>query len=425
MIGSHDLDASTLDLLASGGGGPRAIEELIQAQVSKHLMLIGAALSHWPGPTTQRDDLVDILESARRRDSTTYRRVIGAPLVGAWAAIVNRAIRAGTVEPTDLSHLSALAIVAAAATGLDATAAVPVRAGVVAVPGWGCATVPATTARLTARDGGLIVHSGRNPIAVSETDAPQWQAVRHLASANPTYRVALDDLDPFRHGHHVPPASRLAPSEVQRWRGLFSQAWTLLADRIPERAAELATGLRTLIPLADADDGSALSATLRHTFGAFGLTRPATPAEFAVTLVHEFQHSKLSAIIDITPLIEPGERRRYFAPWREDPRPLAGLLQGVYAFVAVADTWRALRGVDAVAATADVEFAKTRLMVDSGLTSVERSAALTRAGAALAVGLRATTDQLLAEPVSTAVAREAAAAVARIRERWRLRHEPT
>ena len=52
-----------------------------------------------------------------------------------------------------------------------------------------------------------------------------------------------------------------------------------------------------------------------------------------MTLVHEFQHSKLSAMLDLVPLTDPDDHGRYFAPWRVDPRPLAGLLQGVYAFV--------------------------------------------------------------------------------------------
>ena len=44
-------------------------------------------------------------------------------------------------------------------------------------------------------------------------------------------------------------------------------------------------------------------------FGAFGLTRPASAADFAVTLVHEFQHSKLSALLDLVPLYDRGATR--------------------------------------------------------------------------------------------------------------------
>ncbi len=419
---THTLDPIVFGRLAAGGGGPVAIEVLRAAQLSKHLQLIGNVLSHWPGAAAQRDELVDVMERSRQRDPAAVREVLGAPLVGAWAAIVNRAVLTGAGEPSDFGHLAALAVVAAAAAGVDADAEVTVRRGVVAVPGCGAATVPSdATSRLVAQNGRLTVHSGREVIAVGD-DHPDWQSVRHLLGQNPLVRLGLDDLDPYRHGHHAPPAPRLPASEVDGWRRLFADAWALLVERLPDRATELATGLRTLVPLARGDDGSARSATLRHAFGVFGLTRPPTAADFAVTLVHEFQHSKLSAILDLVPLSDPADRRRFFAPWRVDPRPLAGLLQGVYAFVGVADTWRALREVDAIAVTAQAQFAEARLQVDRGLRAVEESGALTPGGAELAAALRRTTDTLLSEAVPAAVAAEAEQALARTRERWLARN---
>jgi uncharacterized protein len=247
-----------------------------------------------------------------------------------------------------------------------------------------------------------------------------WLPVRRLAAEARGLRlsVGLDDLDPYRHGHHVPPAPRLPADEVQWWRELFGEAWDLLATHLPERAAEVGAGLRTLVPLMRSDVRSASSATIRHAFGACGLTRPVSAAEFAVTIVHEFQHSKLSAMVDLVPLSDPTDDRRYFAPWRTDPRPLASLLQGVYAFVGVADTWRALRGAEFIAAEADDRFAHTRLQVHTGLASVEGSGGLTGAGRELTRQLRRTTDALLAEPVAPAADRAAVEAVERTRQAW-------
>jgi uncharacterized protein len=150
----------------------------------------------------------------------------------------------------------------------------------------------------------------------------------------------------------------------------------------------------------------------------FGLTRPATAADFAVTLVHEYQHSKLSALLDMTPLSDPDDQGRYFAPWRRDPRPLGGLLQGVYAFVGVADTWRALRGVDGVTGTAEQEFADARLQVDLTLAAVESSGALTEAGAVFVGHLRQFTDTLLTVPVDETVARRAEQRQRELHQRW-------
>ncbi|MET0419178.1 MAG: HEXXH motif-containing putative peptide modification protein, partial [Actinoplanes sp.] len=195
-----------------------------------------------------------------------------------------------------------------------------------------------------------------------------------------------------------------------------------LAEQAPERADELSAGLRTLVPLVQADPRASRSATIRHAFGVFGLTRPPSATDFAVTLVHEFQHSKLSAMLDLTPMTDPADNRVYFAPWRVDPRPLSGLLQGVYAFVGVADTWRSLRGVAGVEETAEREFAEARLQVDRGLDAVERSRALTPAGERLAARMRATTDRLLAEPVSPAASRAAEATLQQIHNQWQSRN---
>jgi uncharacterized protein len=317
-------------------------------------------------------------------------------------------------------------MVACAATGVDDSATVPVRSGEVSVPGLGAADVgAATSARLVAIDGRLEVRTDDTVIKTTAGD-PAWHPVRHLAgeTAGQSIRLALDDLDPYRHGYHAPPAPRLAETDVAVWRALFADAWRILAEQVPNRAAEVASGLRTLVPLVSDAEGGLLSATIRHAFGMFGLTRPSTAAEFAVTLVHEFQHSKLSAILDIVPLSDPDDRRRYFAPWRMDPRPLPALLQGVYAFVGVADTWRALRAVDGLEAVAQAQFAEARLQVDRGLTAVERSGALTLAGEALVTGLRQSADALLAEPVPAATAQAAERALAWTRERWLLRNGP-
>ena len=56
--------------------------------------------------------------------------------------------------------------------------------------------------------------------------------------------------------------------------------------------------------------------------------------------MHEFQHVKLGAILDLYDLCDPADRELYYAPWREDMRPLEGLLQGTYAHLAVCEYWR-------------------------------------------------------------------------------------
>jgi HEXXH motif-containing protein len=430
MSGIHKLTRESFELLGGGGGSADAVAELRSAQLSKHLLLIRHLLDHWPTDDAGRDTVVDALDRARAADPGRFREILSSPLIGAWAAIAVRAVKHGKASWAEFGHLSALAVAACQATGAHASAEVPVRNGSVAIPGLGAVSVGTEydRVRLETTDGRLTVTSGSaveialNPSAAGAVPVQSagWRPVRHLDAthADQRLRVGLDDLDPYRHGHHAPPALRLPADEVERWQAVFSDAWQLLAGHLPERAAELSAGLRTLVPLVQTDERTARSATLRHAFGVFGLTRPPSAADFAVTLVHEFQHSKLSAIIDLLPLTDPDDRGRYFAPWRTDPRPLAGLLQGVYAFVGVADTWRALREVPDLRQAAVARFAEARLQVDRGLTAIEESGALTTDGSALVARLRLSTDSMLAESVPAAVAREAEETLELIRRHW-------
>lgn len=401
MTSVHRLSPGLFDRLATGDGGEPAIRELRAAQLSKRLLLIRFLLTLHPG------DAGDVLEQVRRTAPEQFRDVLGSPLVAGWAAIAARAADEGVLAPADLSFLNAVALVAADAAGLDATLDVPVHQGRAVLPGLGA---------VDAGDAPSVTFTA--PFA--RPPAAGWLPVRALtADVNGLrIRLALDDLHPYRHGHHAPPANRLSADTFDRWQASFTTAWHLLATHLPERAAELAAGLETLVPLAQTDPHAARAATLRHAFGVFGLTLPRTPHDFAVTLVHEFQHSKLSALLDLAPLTDPADDRRYFAPWREDPRPLPGLLQGVYAFLGVADTWRALRPAVGVATA---RFAEARLQADRGLTAVEESGALTPAGTTLVAGLRRTADRLLAEPLPAPADEDARARLAATYDAWQER----
>ena len=419
MIDVHRLTPAAFERLAAGYGGEDGVRELRDAQLSKHLLLIRFLSESFPDGGS---GLQDLLERSRTAAPDAFRAVLGAPLVGGWTAIAARAAGQNSLAAADRDHLAAVAVVAAAAAGVDGAVQVPVQDGRAVLPGLGAVEAgAATTVTVTSAGGRLFATTDAGVLAVPAdptTETPGWQPVRPLAAtaAGLRIRVGLDDVHPYRHGYHVPPTNRLPAAEVDRWRAMFQQAWALLAAHLPERAAELAAGLETLVPLVQTDPHSARSATLRHSFGVFGLTLPPTPHDFAVTLVHEFQHSKLSAVLDLTRLTDPADDRRYFAPWRTDPRPLAGLFQGVYAFVGVADTWRAMRGAVEVATA---RFAEARLQVDRGLTAIEESGALTSEGLRFTAHLRGTADRLLAEPLPAAADAEARAALAHTYSAWR------
>src|SRR5581483_10387130 len=126
-----------------------------------------------------------------------------------------------------------------------------------------------------------------------------------------------------------------------------------------------------------------VSSSSPETFGTVAMSRQPDRYTCAVTLVHEVQHLKLSALLDLVPLTLPDDGQRYYAPWRTDPRPASSLLQGAYAFLGVSGFWRRLRQAAAQTAVrqrADAEFARWRAAAAQTVTTLRSTGRLTAAG---------------------------------------------
>jgi HEXXH motif-containing protein len=54
----------------------------------------------------------------------------------------------------------------------------------------------------------------------------------------------------------------------------------------------------------------------------------------AENIVHEAMHLQLTTLEDILPLVAD-KRARMTSPWREEPRPLLGVLHGAYVFCCI------------------------------------------------------------------------------------------
>lgn len=78
------------------------------------------------------------------------------------------------------------------------------------------------------------------------------------------------------------------------------------------------------------------------------LSRSGDPFDLAETLVHEAHHHRLFAIEIDSPMFagegsEPFTDARFDSPWRDEPRPLYGILHGVYVHLPVWRLWRSIR----------------------------------------------------------------------------------
>jgi uncharacterized protein len=230
--------------------------------------------------------------------------------------------------------------------------------------------------------------------------AEAFEPVRHL-TAGPV-RVALDDLDPFRDCHEWPAADRLSDELVQAWQTMFQGAWELIERDYADYAPGLAAGLSTIIPLADTGPGRNVSSTARNAFGSVAIALPDDPATLCLLLLHEFQHVKLGAVLDLFDLYDASDDRRYDAPWRDDPRPLEGLLQGTYAHIAVADFWRKRRQAETgkKATEAARLFAHWHGKTAQAIATLEASGSLTSLGEDFVREMRSTLAAWQDEAVS-------------------------
>jgi uncharacterized protein len=174
-----------------------------------------------------------------------------------------------------------------------------------------------------------------------------------------------------------------------------------------------------MVPLSDDESGPGLSATSGTAFGALALTWPSNPGYMAATLVHEFQHSKLSALLDLVPLYDKTAQDVYFAAWKPEPRPFGGLLQGSFAFLAVSEFWWQL--YQAGDSFAEVQFATLRLQVDDVVKTLEGAPHLYEAGRVFITKMRRALDDQLAVPVGPEAAEQARQTLRDARNTWEQR----
>jgi uncharacterized protein len=261
----------------------------------------------------------------------------------------------------------------------------PVRQGAVQLPGMGGWTVGKRET--------VPIMIGGSAYRLPEDAEPML--VRRLNAEG--ISVALEDTDPSRDCHQWPASSRLDDADFELWQRMFGEAWALIRRELPAYAPGLAAGLATIVPLAPAPPGREVSSTARQAFGSVAIALPDGPDVLALLLIHEFQHAKLGAVLDVFDLYDESDDRLYHAPWREDPRPLEGLLQGTYAHVAVVDYWRVRSGLTGDAG-AEEAFTRWRGHTAAAIQTLRDSGSLTGLGERFAAGMGATMAPWFDEP---------------------------
>jgi HEXXH motif-containing protein len=99
------------------------------------------------------------------------------------------------------------------------------------------------------------------------------------------------------------------------------------------------------------ETGHVTSVTLGRLQGAL-IASLRDPVQVADALCHEGSHTRLGLLLHLDALLEDDGAAIHPSPWRQDPRPLKGLLNGVHAFVNVCEFYRRLASAEPTLAAA-------------------------------------------------------------------------
>ncbi|MFD4675681.1 HEXXH motif domain-containing protein [Lentzea sp. NPDC058450] len=435
----HRLPWSDFDSFARLTGDATMIDRLRGAELSRRKLLVHALLEaavKTPaafGPLPPLEAVWDLLTRVETVSPAALDRAFAHPYTGSWAGYTTRLLNDGVDGACPLwmhvGHVHALAAAAAITADLDFEISVPLWEGNAILPSLGTARLHApeqfSTAEVRGRRGRYAISNEHGEVwlpTALEADSPGWWGLRTCRSGSEAARllVTLDDLDPYRGLHEPLLPERLESTDAAEWRRLLRGAHELLLDATPELADVVAAGLGAVVPKPNVPFQNP-SASTGEAFGSAVIGLPVDAADLAATLVHEFQHIVLGGILHLAQLYEPDRTERIYVPWRDDPRPLSGALQGVYAFFGVTAFWRGMARFHG-SRQAFFEFAHWRGQTWRTLVAVRRDATLTEAGQRFLAGVAEVLGPWQQERVPQDVVDLAGLLASDHRAGWRLRH---
>lgn len=432
-VATGEMDDATLALLGS-------------AQRSRLLLALTAILElarhaeegrpHHGVPPTLPSAAWAVLGAAQRADPQAVEAVLRDPAVGGWAfQLLRRMAHRTAVAPSDPPQwagptlMGSLAAAAAIRAGIRCSVRVPARRGQLWLPSLGL------TGRVARGDwavvgvecgaGGAVVFGDSGSVRLPKdlfSPSEGWSPLPRIGAAGQdgAASAVLDHLSPYRDFRSLRAPGDLAPATVRRWQLLIGDAYELLHRTDPDTYRLVTRTIRSLVPLEGASGFRIASASVPDAYGAVTTSLSYDVPALAATLIHEARHQLLTAAGSLTPLFAPvrnGPEPTYFAPWRDDPRPLRGLLYGSHAFAGVAAFWRRRRPIDGE--RADFEFALHRWQLRTALAALQNATGLTEAGGHVVAALTHWSGEWSADRVHGAPARLAELCCRDTRATWR------
>ncbi|GGU86596.1 HEXXH motif domain-containing protein [Lentzea flava] len=416
------VPSEVFDRICSGPVDAESMTLLRRGQYGIRLLRLCTLIESAPEDVRDLEQAWSVLEAAEHAAPSVVEDLLMHPAVGVWLARTLHDVCATPAVSdstrTEVQVLLAVAAAAAVRCGLSCTISVPVVDGAVTLPTVGQwrlheqdGSADRVEVRITAGD----VTFGRRTSFVT--------VKRHRTAARGrSLEVVIDDVDPHREFPAPAPPDPLDEAAFDGWCKQLDEAWDLLTRWHGDYAGELAAGLTTLIPLAARTPVFAASST--NAFGGIALSPKDSAAELAEAMVHEIQHSKLNALMDLLSLHREGGTAWVYAPWRSDPRPLCGLLHGIYAFTSVAEFWYVQRDLvpPAQSRRGHFTFAHRCRQVRAAIDSVRDSPELTDLGKRFVAASSARLDALDLTSVPADLTDAVTTLLADHRATWRIHH---
>ncbi|WP_326944219.1 HEXXH motif-containing putative peptide modification protein [Amycolatopsis sp. NBC_01307] len=436
----HHLSWSDFDAFAHGEGGLGPLQRLRATERSRRLLLLrgivdqAAKSPEVAEPLPSPESAWELLARVQVLAPSAVETILAHPYTGTWAGYTTRLCRQDVtgVCPfwVHLGHVHCLAAAAAVRAGLTFEAELPVWHGNVSLPTLGMVRFRTGeafgVAQVFADGEGIVFRNRQTEVRLPDdlsVETAGWHPIRRVTSQHGGRQLSirLDDLDPYRGLYEPIPPRRLTALDVESWRTVVDDAWHLLTTHMPDIAEALPGGLESVVP-APAVAFRLPSASTGEAFGSAIVAYGSDPEQLAAALVHEFRHIRLGGIQHLATLTTDDPRERLYAPWRDDPRPIGGVLHGIYAFSGVAAFWRALAAAEPDNPLASFEFAMWRAACWKTLHAVHQDESLTSTGRRFLDGIAAELDPWQNDPVSAGPAAWAATAALDHYATWRLRH---
>ncbi|MFF9349783.1 radical SAM/SPASM protein FxsBH, inactivated beta-hydroxylase extension form [Streptomyces sp. NPDC014734] len=281
---------------------------------------------------------------ASERGARGLDEVLALPYTRGWLlhALEPAHERFGAVRAA--RRLSTYLAAAVARAGLDLPVRVTFSDGVLFLPGLGELRVAGAgecgTALVRGAEEGFLVHreggdEDEPRVVRPERAGPDWRPLRRIVLPGAVPGPVLDDMDPSRDCFPRRAAPALDERAAAGAAARIAEAWTLLAEKAPRHARQMAGFLTTLTPLTGT--APAEPSVGRHGPGALGISPDGSAEELAFALLRGFRRAELRALCDVTDLYAADGSWEHRIPWQEEPVPFSRLLADTYERVGLGD----------------------------------------------------------------------------------------